>query len=326
MRLSIACVLILLSIPTTASANSITPTVLSGDLNGFSNFQGETPEQIKEKLGKVLLDKVIRTPVEDLDVKASVALDNPNAGPQHFDVSVNFDNLKDEVQKQAQGLGFVKGDKVTVRVNAKTWEPKVLSTVSFDAQIQELIPPKEPGGRPSLRVVAKFDALSPQLRSSAKAFGYREGEMVNLLAKSPSTPLEVLPRSAAAAEPAPSFRFGLRSPFAKLKKDVQKRALKLGYKEGDTVWEEFVQGKMELVPPNKVGDGPEIELVSAKINPMTNELSLIGVARFNRLTQAAQAEARRYGYKEGDRVAYEVKRSGGGPILLGPSEVPRTTP
>lgn len=287
------------------------------------NLQEATPEKLKEKLGKVLVDKVIRKPVEDLDVQTSVPVENPNAGPQHFDVGVQFENLKDEMQKQAQNLGFMKGDKVTVRVDAKTWQPRVVSTITFNADIVEIIPAREPGGRPSLRVAAKFASLTPQLKSSAKGLGYSEGEMVSLLAKSPSAPLEVLPRSAAKTEPAPTFRFGMKSPFSKLKKDVQKRALKAGYKEGDTVWEEYVQGKLALVPANRVGDGPEIELISAKINPMTNELSLIGLAKFNRLTPAAQDAARRYGYKEGDRVAYEVRRTGS-PILLGPSEVPRT--
>lgn len=323
MKTPIVIVLIIqCSIATVDSATSRNPALTIDEPAQHSHHpQGPTPQQLKETLAKVLVDKVLRKP-EDLDVHAAASIENPNAGPQHFDISVKFENLKDEMQKRAQQLGFMNGDTVTVRVEVKNWEPKVLSTVSFDADIVELIPSKEPGGRPSLRVAAKFASLTPQLKSSAKALGYNENEIVNLLAKSPSAPLEVLPRSSVKNEPAPTFRFGMQSPFSKLKKDVQKRALKLGYKEGDTVWEEYVQGKMEVVPANRVGDGPEIELVSAKFNPATNELSLIGLAKFNRLTPAAQDAARRYGYKEGGRVAYEVRRTGP-PILLGPSEVPR---
>lgn len=284
--------------------------------------QNKTPEQIKEKLGKVLVEKVIRKPEDNLDVQASLPLDNPNAGPKHFDVSVKYENLKDDLQKQARSLGFVKGDKLTVRVDATTWEPRVLSTMSFSAEVQEFIPSKEPGGRPSIRAVARFDVLTPQLKSRARELGYREGDMVNLLAKSPNAPLEVLPRTVEKSESAPSFRLGMKSTFDKLNKDEQKRALKLGYKEGDTVWREYVKDKFEIVPAARVGDGPEIELLGGRINPVTQELSLIGLAKFKNLSPSAQEAARRLGYKEGDNVGYEVKR-GGESVMLAPRNIPR---
>jgi bifunctional DNA-binding transcriptional regulator/antitoxin component of YhaV-PrlF toxin-antitoxin module len=271
--------------------------------------ENKSIEQMKARLFHVLIERVCKKVEMPLDVTASLSLDDMTG---HFTVRVKGKNLKEEFQKQAEQQGFKKDDTIAVRVDAVTWEAKVApKTASFSSRLIKVIPPTEPGGRPTIIGAANFDDLPPVIQKRAAEQGYHEGDEVTWRDKGTGGPLEIMPRSSAAAVPKPGakrFPIGLRSAFSELDRKDQDKARKLGYKEGDTVWKQFDKKGFNLVPPTDVGEGPDIELLGANYDPATQEIVMLGIAKFEKLSADKALKASALGHKPGDTVGVKIHK------------------
>lgn len=279
-------------------------------------------EQMKVKLFQVLTEKVCRKVEMPLDVSASLADDMTG----HFTVRVKGKNLKEEFQKQAEQQGFKKEDTVAVRVDAVTWEAKVAPKgTSFSSRLIKVIPPTEPGGRPTFIAAANFDDLPPVIQKRAAEQGYHEGDEVTWRTKGTGSDFEIMPRSSAAAVPKPGakpFPVGMRSAFGKLDRKDQDKARKLGYKEGDTIWKRFDRGGFELVPPSDVGEGPDVELIGGNYDPVTQQIVMLGIGKFEKLSADIALKASASGYKRGDTVGVKIGKDKAD--IMSPAETKRT--
>ena len=270
--------------------------------------ESKTIEQMKAKLLQVLTEKVCKIVEMPLDVSASLNQDDMTG---HFTVRVKGKNLKEEFKKQAEQQGFKKDDTVAVRVDAVTWEAKVAPKgTSFSSKLIKVIPPTEPGGKETIIYAANFDDLPPVLQKRAAEQGYHKGDEVTWRTKGIGSDLEIMPRSSAAAVPKPGarpFPVGMRSAFDKLGRKDQDKARKLGYKEGDTIWQRFKQGGFDLVPASDVGEGPDVELIGSTLDPATQQIvMLVGIAKFEKLSADTAHKASALGYKLGDTVGLKI--------------------
>lgn len=285
--------------------------------------ESKTTEQMKAKLFQVLTEKVCKEVEIPLDVSASL---NPDDMTGHFTVRVKGKNLKAEFQKQAEQQGFKKDDTVAVRVDAVTWEAKVApKATSFSSRLIKVIPPTEPGGRPTFIAAANFDDLPPVIQKRAAAQGYHKGDEVTWRVKGAARDIEILPRSSAAAVPKPGgkpFLVGMSSAFVKLDRKDQDKARKLGYKEGDTIWKRFDEGGFNLVPPTDVGEGPDVELIGALTDPFSGQIEMLGIAKFEKLSADAGRKASASGYKPGDTVGLKIGK--GYSNIMSPAETEQT--
>jgi bifunctional DNA-binding transcriptional regulator/antitoxin component of YhaV-PrlF toxin-antitoxin module len=283
-------------------------------------------KEMKAKLLEVLIEKVCKKVEMPLNVSASL---NPDDMTGHFTVRVKGKNLKKEFQKQAEQQGFKKDDTVAVRVDAVTWEAKVApKTASFSARLIKVIPPTEPGGRPTFIAATNFDDLPPVDQKRAAEQGYHKGDEVMMQIKGTGSDLEIMPRSAAAAVPkvgAKPFPVGMRSSFSKLDRKDQNKARKLGYKEGDTIWKRLDEGIFNLVPATDVGEGPDVELIGAKYDPATQQIVMLGIAKFEKLSADEARKASALGYKPGDMVGLKVRKDkSDGATIMSPAETKST--
>jgi hypothetical protein len=288
----------------------------AGDLVVLPPVEGnKSVEQMKARLLQVLADQVLKKVAMPLDVKATL---NPDDFTGYFTVESKYQNLRDDFQKEASKLGFKKDDTVKVQVDATSWTAKVApKEVSFPAQLVKIIPPKDPNGKPTLILAAKFDDMPTAMQKRATDAGYGKGDTVVVQDDGRGTDWEYIPRSSADAllpRPTvkPSFFFGFRFTFPELEKKDQDKARKLGYKEGDTVWKQFDSNtrKSELVPAAQAATGPQVEILGAEIRPATfnspAEITMIGIAKFDNLRPDLQIEATRLGFKSGDMVGVKV--------------------
>jgi bifunctional DNA-binding transcriptional regulator/antitoxin component of YhaV-PrlF toxin-antitoxin module len=280
-------------------------------------------EQMKAKLWQVLTEKVCKEVEMPLDVSASL---NPDDMTGHFTVRVKGKNLKEEFQKQAEQQGFKKDDTVAVRVDAVTWEAKVAPKgTSFSTRLIKVIPPTEPGGRPTFIAAANFDDLPPVIQKRAAEQGYHKGDEVTWRTKGTGSDLEIMPRSSAAAVPKPAarpFPVGMRSTFGKLDRKDQDKARKLGYKEGNTIWKRFDKEGFNLVPPADIGEGPDVELIGGNIDPATQQIVMLGIAKFEKLSADIAPKASALGYKPGDTVGVKIGKDKAD--IMSPAETKRT--
>ena len=286
--------------------------------------ESKTIEQMKAKLLQVLTEKVCKIVEMPLDASASLNEDDMTG---HFTVRVKGKNLKEEFLKQAEQQGFKKDDTVAVRVDAVTWEAKVApKATSFSSRLIKVIPPTEPGGKETFIAASNFDDLPPVLQKRAAEQGYHKGDEVTWRTKGTGSDLVIMPRTSATAVPKPfsarPFPMGSRSAFVKLDRKDQDKARKLGYKEGDTVWKRFDKEGINLVPPTDVGEGPDIELIGAHTDPFTDQIVMLGVAKFEKLPAHMALKASALGYKPGDTVAVELGKDKAD--VMSPAETKRT--
>jgi hypothetical protein len=134
-----------------------------------------------------------------------------------------------------------------------------------------------------------------------------------------------MPRSSAAVVPklgAKPFPAGLRSAFGKLDSKDQDKARKLGYKEGDTVWKRFDKEGFNLVSPTDVGEGPDVELIGGNYDPATQQIVMLGIAKFEKLSADTALKASGLGYKPGDTVGVKIGKDKAD--VMSPAETKRT--
>ncbi|MBC8358067.1 MAG: tetratricopeptide repeat protein, partial [Candidatus Aminicenantes bacterium] len=276
----------------------------------------KTPGQMREKVRSLIAGKIVQKMTDDVKVTVRLALED---GTGYYTIQLKFEALYKELQTQAKKLGFRKGDTVEVRLDAVTWKYRVLpkeKETKFSGDVLEIIPPKEPGGSPSYRVIAKYSVMPKDQQKRAKKMGYDKKDLVIFIYREDTKEYEILP---------PPFVFGSSKSFEKLESKKKVKARSLGYKEGDTVW--FKTGRtlldQSIVPKAKVGSGPLFEIKQGKMekDKYTGESKLIleCIARFEDLGANYRQLAREKGYKEGDKVRlnydieadkYEIKSSG----------------
>jgi len=276
----------------------------------------KTPEQMREKVRSLIAGKIVQKMTDDVKVTVRLALED---GTGYYTIQLKFEALYKELQTQAKKLGFRKGDTVEVRLDAVTWKYRVLpkeKETKFSGDVLEIIPPKEPGGSPSYRVIAKYSVMPKDFQKRAKKMDYGKKDLVIFIYREDTKEYEILP---------PPFVFGSSKSFEKLESKKKVKARSLGYKEGDTVW--FKTGRtlldQSIVPKAKVGSGPLFEIKQGKMekDKYTGESKLIleCIARFEDLGANYRQLAREKGYKEGDKVRlnydieadkYEIKSSG----------------
>jgi len=296
--------------------------------------ESKTPEQMREKLTSLIKEKIAQKMTDDVKVTAMLALD----GTGHFTIRLKFETLYKELQTQAKKLGFRKGNTVEVRLDAATWKYRVIpkeKKAKFSGNVQEIIPPEEPGGSPSYRMTAKYSVLPKDQQKRAKKMGYSKKDAVRFIYREDTKEYKILP---------PPLKFAIVTSFQELDKKEQAKALRLGYKMGDKIWKtpfnskgQFVQGNKVtvkgvrvdgrvktaivtkgeyiLLPAAKVGSGPMLEITQVLLEQKSamgrvqNTFVFRCVARFEVLDLDVQQLARKKGHKEGDKVRlnYDVK-------------------
>jgi len=275
--------------------------------------ESKTPGQMREKLNSLITGKIAREMTDDVKITAMLALD----GTGHFTIRLKFEALYKELQAQAKKLGFRKGNTVEVQVDAATWKYRVLpkeKKAKFSGNVQEIIPPEEPGGSPSYRMTAMYSVLPKDLKKSAKKMGYGKKDTVRFIYREDTKEYKILP---------PPLKFGIRYSFRQLNKKEQDLALRIGYKKGDTVWKTFdSKWKTRIVSAAKAGSGPLLEVSEDVLLEQEGGVMkpiLQCAARFEVLDLAVQQLARERGHEEGDKVRlnydiragkFEIKSSG----------------
>lgn len=297
-----------------------------GELTVLPPVEGNRVEEMKAKLTQLVISKIARKVELPLTISATL---NPDDLTGYFDISFKVKDLKEDLQKQAQALGFKKDDTVDVQVDAVTWEYKIAPKSETYVATVKVEPSKEPGGQPSILSTAKFDDLPSNLQKQASQAGYKKGELVTWRQRVGEKGIEFVPPTAGesvpkAASAEPTFQVGMRHSFVSLEKKDQDKARKLGYKEDDTVWESLDRktAKFEMVRASEVGNGPQFEMLGGLIKPgPPQRVVLVVVAKFEVLNGNMQLQARAQGYKEGNMVGLEYDPKLGQFEILGP---PRT--
>ena len=295
-----------------------------------------TPEKLRSKFLALVSDKIVQK-LSDEEVKLNFLLATDLTG--HMTVSTKFENLQEEYQNKSQDEGYNTGDTVEIRVDATTFEIRVLPAKRPDkikGKVLEIIPAKEKGGTFRYHASIPFEGLPADLKERAELAGYRKKDTVHIIIYPGNnktteilylTPFKKLPKdlkkqalalgygnketvylvySKSSETPRilpPIFKMGISSKFEDLKSESQRIAIRLGYQKGDKVWKTLSEGfNFEIVPAVKAGQGPiyEIKEMWGSIQPPG--IILYVKSHFEMLNPVEQAEAINNGYKEGDVV------------------------
>jgi hypothetical protein len=286
-----------------------------------------TPEKMKEKLLALVAEKIARkVDDENVNIKFMLAMDLTG----NFTVRTLFDNLHQGIREEAAKMGFKERDAIEVQVDATTWEYHIIpaqKVKEFKSEVLEIIPPKEPNGLPSYRCVAKFEDLPEMVQKKAKAVGYKNDEAVRFIYHEATKEYEILPSP---------LLIGLPNPWENLTAKEQEKALKLGYKEGDSVWKTSdakgklnipekvsikalnidgsvqlvidTKGMFELAPASRVVTPPLLKITHVILKQdfsggnVSNIILLRGTAKFEDLSDSQKEKALAAGYKAGDEV------------------------